>query len=147
MWSAPVPIFEEEDEAELIARFVEFSARYPKYSAYEICKHIFKDLRDPDLRAGQAAAQWSIDLEILERINQAKLNGGAEPKPLDTKEEKLKKLEAIYNDPEVAMKERLAAMRLHAEIQGEIVKAIDKKTENKDVRRFPRIVHAVYDDA
>lgn len=144
-WSAPVPIFEDEDEAELIARFVEYSARYPKRSAYELCQYIFKDLREPDLRAGQAAAQWSQEIDILERIRLAQLNGGTEPKPLDTKEEKLRKLEAVYDDTEVSMKDRLAAMRLHAEIQGEITKAIEKKTTDL-TPRFPRIVHAVYAD-
>lgn len=147
MWTAPVPIFEDEDEQALIGEFVKMSALYPKHEPLEIARHIFKDLREPEMRAGQAALQWTKDLTILERIRQAKLNGGVEPKPLDTKEEKLAKLEAIYNDPDVGMKERLAAMRLHAEIQGEIVKAIDKSINDKRTPRVPQVIQGVYDDA
>lgn len=146
MWTAPVPIFEEEDEESLIANFVKMSALYPKYSAFEICQHIFKDLREPDLRANQAALQWSKDLTILERIRQARLNGGDEPAPVDSKEAKLKKLEAIYNDNEVGMKDRLAAMRLHAEMSGEIVKAIDKKVDDGRRAHFPQVVQGIYAD-
>lgn len=146
MWTAPVPIFEEEDEESLIADFVKMSALYPKYSVFEICQHIFKDLREPDLRANQAALQWSKDLAILERIRQARLNGGVEVLPIDSKENKLKKLEAIYNDPETGIKDKLAALRLHAEIQGEIVKAIDKKVDDGRRAHFPQVVQGIYAD-
>jgi hypothetical protein len=121
MWETPVPIFDDEDENELITKFVELSARYDgQYSPMEITAHIFKNLRDPFPRANQAAMQWGSSLDILERIRLAKLNGGTEPEPPDNKTVKLKKLEAIYNNDKVGMKERIAAIKLHAEIAGEI---------------------------
>lgn len=142
-WETPVPIFEDEDEAELIARFVELSAAHPKEPAIAITNFIFENLRDPIGRAGQAALNWSTNLGIRERIRQAKANGGKELKPIETKEDKLRKIEAIYNDTDIPTKDRLAAMRLHAEIMGEIVKAVDKDNDNKDRPHFPQIVFAV----
>lgn len=146
-WETPVPIFEDEDEDELIARFVELTAVYgDKFEPFQITQEIFKNLKDPTMRANQAALVWSKDLAILERIKQARLNGGTEPKPIETKEMKLKKLEALYNNEDIGVKDRLAAMRLHAEIQGEITKAIEKTTEDR-TRHFPQIVQAVYPDS
>lgn len=144
-WEAPVPIFENEDEAALISEFVKLSAHYPNHTSYQITEHLFKNKCEPS-RFLQAAQKWSPDLAILERIRIAKLNGGEEPKNVETKEQKLRKLEAWYDDEQVPFKERLNAMRLHSELQGEIVKAIDKKVETNGPRRHLRIVQAAYPD-
>lgn len=147
MWTAPVPIFEDEDEAELIASFVKMSALYPTYSAYEITRHIFKDMRDPELRASQAALQWSNDLEILERIRQARLNGGAETLAL-TKELLEQRILTTVEDTTIGYQEkktRIEGYMAVAELNGWKIKAIEKKTEDK-TRRFPQIVHAIYAD-
>lgn len=120
MWETPVPIFDDEDEAELIARFVQMSARYADREPMEICGVIFKNLRDPIMRANQAAMNWSKDLDIIERIHLARLNGGEEEKPVETKAMKLRKLEAMYNDEKMNPRERLKAIELHARITGEI---------------------------
>ena len=140
MWDTPVPIFEDENEDELITRFVELSARYNDYSAFEICGVVFKGLKEPDLRANQAAMVWSKSLEIKERIRQARLNGGEEPNPLDSKEAKLRKLEAIYNNEENSLRERIKAIELHAEIQGEIKKPSDSG-DDKEKARVPIVMN------
>ena len=141
MWDTPVPIFEDEDEAALISQFVELSARYPDREPFEITGHIFKKLREPTLRSGQAAMIWSKDLDIIERIRHARLNGGSEPNPIDDKDTKLRKLEAIYNNEEVAVSARLKALELHAEMQGEIKKPAESGDENKDKARVPIVMN------
>lgn len=135
MWNASPVIFEDEDESRLIADFVTYSARYPDRDAFEIAQYIFRNQRDPDLRANQAAMIWVKDLEILERIRTARLNGGSEPCAIETKEQKLRKLQVIYDDPDVKVADRLKAFELHAQIQGEIVKAVDKKVTSTRPRR------------
>lgn len=148
MWSAPVPMFEEDNEAELIASFVRMSALYPAYSAYEICRHIFKDLRDPELRSNQAALQWSKDLEILERIRQARLNGGTEVSSQLSKEVLEQRILATIEDTTIGYQEKKARIEGYmavAELNGWKIKAIEKKTQD-ETRRFPQIIHAVYAD-
>lgn len=135
MWNVAPVIFEDEDEERLIADFVTYSARYPERDPFEIAAYVFRNQRDNELRANQAAMIWSKDLPILERIRTARLNGGAEPSAVESKESKLKKLEAIYNDDGIKTADRLKAMELHAQIQGEIVKAVDKKVTNTRPRR------------
>jgi hypothetical protein len=105
MWDTPVPIFEDEDEDELIARFVELSARYPNREPFEICGVIFKNLRDPGMRANQAAMVWSKDLDILERIRQARLNGFDE-NAITSKEQLQKKINATIEDVTIGAQEK-----------------------------------------
>jgi len=143
MWESPVPIFDDEDEAELIARFVELSARYPDHSPFEVTGVVFKHLRDPIMRSNQAAQIWSHDLDIIERIRQARLNGGEEVKPPETKLQKLAKLEAMYNDEKTPVRERLKAIELHARMQNEI----DDDTGSDDgsgKRRLPVFNFAIH---
>jgi len=129
MWETPVPIFEDEDEDELIAKFVDLSARYKDRDAYEITAYIFKNLREPT-RALQAATIWSSDLGIKERI-EAIRRQGFDTTPIDSKETKLRKLEAIYNNEDIAARDRLKALELHAQIQGEIKKPGDEEDADK----------------
>lgn len=151
MWdtvSTPVPIFEDEDEAELIKAFVELSARYPNYPAFAIAQHIFKDLRDPVLRANQAALQWSQDLNIRVRIDKARANGNAEPEAL-TKEALQAKIFAVIEDTTITSTEKkvkIDGLMGIAELNGWKVKAVEKKTEDVS-RRFPVIRMGVYPDA
>jgi hypothetical protein len=142
MWNTPVPIFEDEDEDKLISEFVKLCALYPDREPFEITAYIFKDLRDPTMRANQAALVWSKDLEILERIRLAKLHGVNET-PIDSKETKLRKLEAIYNDEKLALRERLKAFELHSQLQGEIKKPSDD--EDEDVKRRPIFINYALD--
>lgn len=145
MWNVAPVMFEDEDEEQLKADFITYSARYPDVEPFEIGAYVFRHQRDPEMRSQQAVMIWLKDLDVKERIRLAKLNGGVEDKGVETKEDKLRKLEAIYNDADVSVSQRLKAMELHAQIQGEIVKAVEKKTEDR-TKRFPQIVFARYDD-
>jgi len=135
MWNVAPVIFEDEDEEKLKADFIVLCARYPETEPFEIVAYVFRNQRDPELRAQQAAMIWLKDLDVKERIRQAKLNGGNDKTSVETKEEKLRKLEAIYNDDTLKTSDRLKAMELHAQIQGEIVKAVDKQVTNSRPRR------------
>jgi hypothetical protein len=135
MWNVAPVIFEDEDEEKLKADFVAYSARYPNFEPFEVGAYVFRNQRDAEMRAQQAVMIWLKDLEVQERIRLAKLNGGKEADPVETREQKLKKLEVIYNDPDVKTADRLKAMELHAQIQGEITKSVEKKVENSRPRR------------
>lgn len=146
MWNTAPVIFEDEDEEALKANFIRLCALYPNQPVFEVAAYVFRNQRDHELRSQQAAMIWQKDIEVQERIRQARLNGGEEPTAIESKEEKLRKLQAIYNDSEVKVADRLKAFELHAQIQGEIVKAVDKKiTDN--TRKAPRqIVFAQSND-
>ncbi len=147
MWNAAVTLFDDEDEDALIERFVDYSARWTDYDPISICRHIFKDMRDNELRAGQAAIAWSTDLAIRERIDQRKLNGkpGAEAV---TKENLQAKILAATEDSHLShhdKKAKIEGYMAYAQLNGWVVKAIEKKTENT-TPRFPQIVAHVYPD-
>ncbi len=145
MWNQPILLFEGEDEEALKAEFIRLSAIYAAYPAGEIAQVVFKGLRDPILRSQQAADAWSNDLSVKERIRQAKLNGGVEPKPVLTKEQQLAQLQALADDDKTPVKEKLAAHRLIAEMQGFVIKAVEKTSTER--RRFPQVIIAQYADA
>lgn len=105
MFGNPVVFFSDESEPAIIAEFVRFSALYPKHTAYDVAFHVFRNLREPESRATQAALLWSRDLAILERIRLARANGGNEPTPL-TVEELQKKILEITEDNTVAAKDK-----------------------------------------
>lgn len=147
MWNQPVAIFEDEDEDALKSEFIRLTALHPSRTPDEIAAYVFRNLRDPGLRSAQAAMVWLKDIDVLERIRQARLNGGVEPTGIHTLEEKLRKLQVLYEDESQDMKDRLSAMRLHAEMSGQIVKAIDKKVDNgAKAKTFPTFVIAQYPD-
>lgn len=146
MWTVAPVIFEDEDEEQLKADFIRLRALYPNQDQFEIARYVFRHQVDPELRSQQAAMIWSKDIEVIERIRLASLNGGEEPSPIETKDDKLRKLQAIYNDEQVTVTNRLKAFELHAQIQGEIVKAIDKKITDNSKRAPRQIVFAQYND-
>jgi hypothetical protein len=147
MWNVDPVIFEDEDEEALKANFVRLSALYPQQGAFDIAAYVFKNQRDPEMRGQQAAMIWTKDLEIQERIREARLNGGNEPSPIPTKEQRLRQLQALFEDPETAVKDKIGLARLIAEIQGEIVKAIDKSVDHKNKGpALPAFIIAQYKD-
>lgn len=145
MWNAQPVIFEDEDEEKLKADFIRLSALYPNQDIFEIASYVFRNQRDPEMRSQQAGMIWSKDIEVQERIRLARLNGGEEPSPIDSKEDKLRKLQAFYDNEDNKLADRIKAMELHAQIQGEIIKAVDKKVDH--TKRAPRqIIFAQYAD-
>lgn len=118
-WEAPVPIFEDEDENELINEFVRLSAQYGnKYTPMEIAAEVFKDLRDPYPRCLQAANTWSNSLAIKRRIDEAKAT-----KPnkdlIQSKEDWELKMLALLDNTEIGAQEK----KVRVEIMNSIAKS------------------------
>lgn len=148
MWTTPVPILDDEDEAELIARFVEYSARYPTYPVFEIAQHVFRGLRDPEARANQAALVWGNSLEVKERIRKAKLNGGSEPEAY-TKEKWQNEVLAVARDDELTAtqrKSKIDGLNLYAQGMGWLARPAEANKAEEKPRSFPTFVFAQYPD-
>ena len=142
-WITAVPIFEGEDEGELKAAFVKFSALYPNYTPFEIGEHVFRNLPDPISRGQQAGAVWGKDLEIKERI---RLYRAGESDTSDTSAENLiKQAWVIANDPNTESKDKVAAIKLIAQMQGNLKKERDADDGKKQVDR-PYSFHFVEKD-
>ncbi|CAB4131761.1 hypothetical protein UFOVP131_32 [uncultured Caudovirales phage] len=148
MWNAPVPIFDDEDEAELINSFVEYSARYPTYPTFEIAQYVFRNQRDPEMRANQAALVWGNSLDIKERIRRAKQNGGVEPEEY-TKEKWQAEVLAIARDDElsaVQRKSKIDGLNLYAQGMGWLAKPADAGKDDNRAPQMPTFVFAQYPD-
>ncbi len=144
-WDTPVPIFEDEDEDELVARFVELSAAHSNEPPIAITNYIFEKLRDPIARANQAALRWSTNLSIRERIRQAKNNGGKELKKI-TKDELQAKILATTEDETLHHLEkrvRLQGYMNYAQTEGWVMKENDGEDNEGKKQHFPQIVFAV----
>lgn len=129
-WQQTVVFFEGEDAEAIKTAFVETSARYPHRSAYEIAQYVFRELKDPALRAGKAAEIWANDIEVLERIRVLILKG---PAVADASEaELLRRALQIADDADTPSKDRIAAIRLAGELQGLVKKAVEIKTASND---------------
>ena len=146
MWNAPPVIFDNEDEEKLKADFIRLCALYPEQTIFEIASYVFRNQVDPETRSQQAAQIWNKDLEVLERIRLAKLNGGTEPKPIPDKSIRLQQLQEIFESADTSAKDKIAVARLIAEMEGEIVKAVDKNVTNKSKVSLPTFVIAQYSD-
>ncbi len=146
MWETKPVIFEDEDEEKLLADFVRLCALYPDQNYLEIASYVFRNQRDPELRAAQAGMIWHKDVGVKERIRLAKLNGGKEAAPIPDKAARLQMLQTIFEDEGQSAKDRLAAARLISEIEGEIIKAIDKRIDDKRTANLPTFVIAQYAD-
>ena len=137
MWNNTPVIFEDEDEAELKARFIDLWVRYPNEHIFTIASHVFKLQKDPETRSQQAALIWSKDLEVKEAVRQARLNGDEDQTEL-TKESLQRKLIATTEDESLDYREKKVMIEGYlaiAEINGWKIKAIDKKTTTKRVKR------------
>lgn len=122
----PLIFFEGEDQAALKAEFIQLSVRHKhnhNFTTADITKYIFRDLKEPELRALQAADRWSKDLEIQDAIfQQSSFNDAA-----SQREQVLQLAMDIAKDTKGERRDRLIALRLVAEMNGDIVKAVDKK--------------------
>lgn len=129
-WGQPKPPPPVLSEAELEAEFIKLTAKYPKdkYTPFEIAAYIFEGQVDGFARSQQAATRWQFNLSIQNRIDEAR---AASSGTVDSKDKKLKLLQSIYEDPKQPVKERIAAIRLHAELQMEIKKPVEIKEDDK----------------
>jgi hypothetical protein len=127
----PLIFFDGEDETALKAKFVELSAKHKGiYNAYEVAQYVFRDLKEPEVRALQAAQYWGKDLAVLEAIDQAIALG---PSDVDTSEAQLKRrLLQLADTHHASVRDRVAALRVIAEMQGNIRKAVDKTVTYPD---------------
>lgn len=122
----PLIFFADEDEAELKARFVEVAARHfnnPNFDKYDFAKYVFRDLPEPELRAMQAAEYWGKDLAVQQAILDL-VNYKGE---VEGKAKRIALLMSIAEDATAQTKDRIAAIRVASELEGEITKAIEKK--------------------
>jgi len=146
MWTQAVVFFDDENEAELIARFVELSARYPQETAFTIASYVFRNLRDPEARANQAAMLWSNDLDIRERIRVAERNGGTEPEVIDEDEAYYREVLAEARDPANSAAVRYKYHELAAKLKGRIKEPADAGNGQAVTRQLPTFVFAAYPD-
>lgn len=127
----PLIFFPDEDEAEIKARFVEVAARFygnPNFDKYDYAKWVFRDLREPALRAMQAADYWGKDIDIQQAIlNLVNYKG-----EIEGKAKRIALLMSIAEDNSAQTKDRIAAIRVASELEGEITKAVEKKITHED---------------
>lgn len=145
MWSESATFFEDEDEAALRDRFAKLVAQYPKQDPYEIAAYVFKDLRDPYSRSQQAAMVWLKDIEFKELVRLYSADQVRADVP--SKDEAAKLAWELAQDMTADKKDRIAALKLFAEINSMIVKVVDKTVDDATTRkRPPTIVFARYAD-
>jgi hypothetical protein len=134
---------EEEDGEAILEKYIEYMAIYgSNYTPFDICKQLFANLYDPYNRACQAAQMWTRSLEINERIRQLRLYRS---KPKEEKEQYKDVLKSIYEDRLSSSRDRINALRLAAELDGYVIKAVDKKV-TKDVARATTFIFKEYED-
>lgn len=144
MWNGGIIIFEGEDEEALKSDFIRLCALHPKQDIFTIALYVFKGLPDITMRSQQAALVWSNDIEVQERIRQARLGASDAPQLL-TKEQRIARLQAIADDEGIAAKDRIAAHALIAELNGERIKSVDKKVERVK-QALPQVIMTQYTD-
>jgi len=148
MWEESPIIFDDEDEAALKDRFVELCAKYyPGRSEFEIGEYTFKGLKDASSRGAQAGKVWIRDLEVLERIDEYRRNGGppvveVQGQPVISKEEYQREL--LARARQAGDKESAAFYKQFAEVNGWVIKQIDANVN--DSRPLPKITFKRYDD-
>lgn len=120
-----VLFFPGEDAEAIKTRFVEVWAHHKNNSPYEIAQYVFRDLKEPTLRAGQAAQIWGNDIELKERVRLLILKGP--PVPDASQNELLRRTLGVSDDPCTSPKDKIAAIRLAAELQGFIKKSVETK--------------------
>jgi hypothetical protein len=105
--------------------FIALSAKHKNnFTHFEVAQHVFANLREPVLRAGQAAMVWGKDLAVAEAIRLRILYGDTNA---DTAVDRLRAIALeIAEDPKQLAKDRIAALTYISSTQGDIVKAIEK---------------------
>lgn len=133
----PIIFFPGEDPEALKSRFIELCAKYNNtYSSYEVAVYVFKDLREPNMRAMQAADYWGKDLEVVEAIRQRILLGGNDEQEVP-KSSLIQVAWQVAQDMRESAKDRLAAVELIAKVQGQVPKQIEMKDTSPDRGGLP----------
>lgn len=125
-------------DAELKAEYVRLRAKWyqnPFYDASDIAKYVFRNQPNPNAWL-QAVEIWERDLELQELISD-KVNGHTYGEQDTSKQAQIARFLAIYNDPKADHKVKVSALIAISSIEGQIVKASEKKVEsNKTIRRL-----------
>lgn len=125
-WLDEISFFPGEDAEALKTRFVELCAYHQlRFSFFEVAQYVFKNLREPALRAGQAAEVWGKDLDVIERVRVLMLKGPDTPEPDDSEVALRRRTLAIVDDPRAENKDKIAALTLLAKIGGHVKKEIE----------------------
>jgi hypothetical protein len=135
---ASILFYDDEDEAALKARFVDLWAVHKERSAYEVAQYVFKDLKEPELRADKAAQVWSKDLDVLEQIRLRRLN--PEGNGLASKEKTAAEILALAQNNKIGDKERVAAYRLYSDVMGFTNKVAEPAGANRDTNTLLKTI-------
>lgn len=126
-FDSPLVIYEDENEEDLRAEYVRLMCKWrTSYTPEQVCQFIFRNLRSPD-RYIVAAQLWANDLELRSDVDDL-INGRSEN--LDVKDNLKAQLQAIVDLTSTPAKEKIAAIQLMAQMEGLIIKQIDKKNTN-----------------
>jgi hypothetical protein len=145
MWNNGPTILEGEDELALRDEFAKLVAKYPNQDPFEIGEYVFRNLKDPGLRGQQAAMFWLKDVEVKELISKYR-TGQAGGEAIPTKDQAAMLAWSLANDPAADKKDRIAALNLFGQLNGMIVKSVEKKVDDSSRRRPPTILVARYAD-
>lgn len=122
-WVQPVTFYEGEDPASFKLAFIQYKARHPTVSDFDVATKVFEGTEHSAQRIGQAAYAWGRDLDVLEAVQQLR-RGGLDEEPTISKEQLSAEILAIArNDVQIETKERLNAYKLVAEINGFVNKS------------------------
>jgi hypothetical protein len=125
VWYDQVVIYEGEDREALVSDFVRLSSIYHDRPAHEIAQQVFRGLYEGHARASQAALSWGNDLDIRDRIRNARRTAHV-GSILPSKQERMAELIEIARDPMTMAKDRIAAYKLYSELEGELSKEATK---------------------
>jgi len=129
--------FPGEDAEALKSRFVKLCADFPGFQPIDNARKVFEGLPNPELRIETAARVWAADPKVQARIAEARIK---EPYEIDASlPALLRRTIQVADDAHAERRDKLAAIRLAGELQGLIIKAIDKKIENLTASGIPAI--------
>jgi hypothetical protein len=130
-FSDPILFFAGENPEALKKAFIEAWAFHgDRFTPVQLAQHVFKDLPQSKLRAGQAGQYWADDLEVLDAVEQLRLKGKELP---DTGVEAIKRRALqIADDRFTEPKDKLAALTLIARIEGFLKKEVEIVTQGND---------------
>lgn len=124
-WRNEVLFFPGEDAEAIKTRFVEVCAQHQnRFTPFEVAQYVFKHLREPQLRAGQAAELWGSDLDVLERVRMLMTKGSEKPDVGDS-DDIVSRAYKIADDPHTENKDRINALTLIARIKGALKKEVE----------------------
>lgn len=145
MWKNGPTILEGEDELALRDEFAKLVAKYPNQDPFEIGEYVFRDLKDPGLRGQQAAMFWIKDIEVKELISNYR-SGQSGSEAIPSKDQAALLAWSLASDPAADKKDRIAALNLFGQLNGMIVKSVEKKIDDTGRRRPPTILVSRYAD-